>query len=147
MQQIIEKKKRDSSEEVEVMLRFSEHPNIVTLHDVYEDQDHVYLFMDLLEGGELLDRILRIGFSEAEASVVIEIIAKVVHYLHENGVSFSRQHIPKLTFPDTIVCKLCQIRFRSALNSLDLLSMDYLHEFSEFSRQSNCSGIAFPSTR
>ena len=85
--QIIEKKKRDCSEEVEVMLRFSEHPNIVTLHDVYEDQDHVYLFMDLLKGGELLDRILNVGFSERQASEIMEIVAKVVHFLHENGVS------------------------------------------------------------
>lgn len=70
------------------MLRFSDHPNIVTLHDVYEDTDYVYLFMDLLSGGELLDRILQVGFSEAEASVVIEVIVKVVAYLHENGVSW-----------------------------------------------------------
>lgn len=70
------------------MLRFSDHPNIVTLHDVYEDTDYVYLFMDLLSGGELLDRILKVGFSEAEASVVIEVIVKVVAYLHENGVSW-----------------------------------------------------------
>lgn len=84
---IIEKRKRDCSEEVEVMLRFSEHPNIVTLHDVFEDQDHVYLFMDLLRGGELLDRILNVGFSERQASEIMEIIAKVVHFLHENGVS------------------------------------------------------------
>jgi p90 ribosomal S6 kinase len=80
------------------MLRFSEHPNIVTLHDVYEDEDHVYLFLDLLEGGELLDRILRIGFSEAEASVVIEIIAKVVHYLHENGVSHGKRLSNEFSF-------------------------------------------------
>lgn len=83
---IIEKKKRAYSEEVEVMLRFSHHPNIVTLHDVYEDSENVYLFMDLLRGGELLDRILTVSFSEKEASVVFEVITKVVAFLHENGV-------------------------------------------------------------
>jgi p90 ribosomal S6 kinase len=84
---IINKGKRDCSEEVEIMLRFSQHPNIVTLHDVYEDTQHVYLFMDLLEGGELLDRILsQKYFSEREASVALEIVTKTVKYLHENGV-------------------------------------------------------------
>ena len=83
---IIEKKKRAYSEEVEVMLRFSHHPNIVTLHDVYEDAENVYLFMDLLKGGELLDRILTVSFSEKEASLVFEVITKVVAFLHENGV-------------------------------------------------------------
>lgn len=84
--QIIDRKKRDCSEEVEVMLRFSSHPNIVTLHDVYEDVEHVYLFMDLMKGGELLDRILQKKFSEKEASIVIETITRTIKYLHDNGV-------------------------------------------------------------
>lgn len=70
------------------MLRFSHHPNIVTLHDVYEDLTHVYLFMELLTGGELLDRILSLKFfSEKEASAVIEVLTRTVKFLHENGVS------------------------------------------------------------
>lgn len=83
----IDKFKRDCSEEVEIMLRFSQHPNIVTLHNVYENNESVYLFMDLLEGGELLDRILKKKFfCEREASEVIEVIAKTIKYLHSNNV-------------------------------------------------------------
>ena len=83
----IDKFKRDCSEEIEIMLRFSQHPNIVTLHHVYETNDCVYLFLDLLEGGELLDRILKKKFfCEREASEVIEVIAKTIKYLHENNV-------------------------------------------------------------
>ena len=83
----IDKSKRDCSEEIEIMLRFSKHANIVTLHNVYESVDHVYLFMDLMEGGELLDRILeRKYFTEREGSEVLEVIASTIKYLHENGV-------------------------------------------------------------
>lgn len=32
--QIISKEKRDPSEEVEILLRYGEHPNIITLRDV-----------------------------------------------------------------------------------------------------------------
>lgn len=79
--------KRDCSEEVEIMLRFSQHPNIVKLYDVYEDVAHVYLFLELLTGGELLDRILKKKcFSEREASRVVEVLALTVKYLHDNGV-------------------------------------------------------------
>lgn len=86
--QIIDKSKRDSSEEVEVMLRFSHHPNIATLHDVYEDSTHCYLFMELLRGGELLDRLLTLkSFTEKEASAVMEVLTKTVRFLHDNGVS------------------------------------------------------------
>ncbi|XP_025016419.1 ribosomal protein S6 kinase alpha-2 isoform X2 [Tetranychus urticae] len=84
---IIDKQKFDCSEEIEILLRFGQHSNIVTLHDVYEDSDCVYLFMDFLEGGELLDRILsKRSFNEKEASEVLEIIAATIKYLHENGV-------------------------------------------------------------
>lgn len=84
----IDKLKRDCSEEIEIMLRFSQHPNIVTLHNVYENNESVYLFLDLLEGGELLDRILKKKFfCEKEASEVIEVIAKTIKYLHDNNVA------------------------------------------------------------
>lgn len=86
--QIIDKKKRDPTEEVEILLRFGSHPNIITLHDVYEDKDHVFLFMDLMRGGELLDRIIsQKYFSEREASQVMQVIASTIKYLHDNGVS------------------------------------------------------------
>ncbi|RWS26508.1 Ribosomal protein S6 kinase 2 alpha-like protein [Leptotrombidium deliense] len=85
---IIDKSKRDCSEEVEILLRFGQHPNIVTLHDVYEDEKHVYLFMDLLTGGELLDHILSKRFlSEREASAVLEVLSSTLKYLHDNGVT------------------------------------------------------------
>lgn len=43
--------------------------------------------MELLHGGELLDKILsKKNFSEKEASAVLEIVAKTVKYLHDNGV-------------------------------------------------------------
>lgn len=83
----IDKSKRDCSEEIEIMLRFSQHANIVTLHSVYENNENVYLFMDLLLGGELLDRILeRKYFCEREASEVLEVVASTIKYLHDNGV-------------------------------------------------------------
>lgn len=44
--------------------------------------------MELMRGGELLDRILRQKcFSEREASAVLCTIAKTVDYLHSQGVS------------------------------------------------------------
>lgn len=40
-----------------------------------------------MEGGELLDRILNQKFfSEREASSVLEVVASVIKFLHENGV-------------------------------------------------------------
>ncbi|NWT39846.1 KS6A2 kinase, partial [Chroicocephalus maculipennis] len=84
---IIDKSKRDPSEEIEILLRYGQHPNIITLKDVYDDGKYVYLVMELMRGGELLDRILRQKcFSEREASAVLCTITKTVDYLHSQGV-------------------------------------------------------------
>ncbi|XP_059032538.1 ribosomal protein S6 kinase alpha-2 isoform X3 [Mustela lutreola] len=84
---IIDKSKRDPSEEIEILLRYGQHPNIITLKDVYDDGKLVYLVMELMRGGELLDRILRQRyFSEREASDVLCTITKTLDYLHSQGV-------------------------------------------------------------
>ena len=45
---------------------------------------------DLMRGGELLDRILKQkSFCEREASTVLQVLAKTVHYLHSKGVRCS----------------------------------------------------------
>ncbi|XP_069929387.1 ribosomal protein S6 kinase alpha-2 isoform X3 [Oryctolagus cuniculus] len=84
---IIDKSKRDPSEEIEILLRYGQHPNIITLKDVYDDGKFVYLVTELMRGGELLDRILRQRcFSEREASGVLCTITKTMDYLHSQGV-------------------------------------------------------------
>lgn len=77
----------DCWEEVEIMLRYGNHPNIVTLFSVYEDSSSAFLVMELLKGGELLDRILAVGqMCESEASAVLRTMVSAVAYLHEHGV-------------------------------------------------------------
>ncbi|KAM9774767.1 ribosomal protein S6 kinase alpha-3 [Syngnathus typhle] len=84
---IINKAKRDPTEEVEILLRYGQHPNIITLKDVYDDGRSVFLVTELMKGGELLDKILRQKFfSEREASAVLFTITKTLEYLHVQGV-------------------------------------------------------------
>ncbi|XP_043556401.1 ribosomal protein S6 kinase alpha-3 isoform X4 [Chiloscyllium plagiosum] len=84
---IIDKSKRDPSEEIDILLRYGQHPNIITLKDVYHDGKYVYLVTELMKGGELLDKILRQKFfSEREASAVLYTITNTMDYLHAQGV-------------------------------------------------------------
>ncbi|XP_072277567.1 ribosomal protein S6 kinase alpha-1 isoform X4 [Pyxicephalus adspersus] len=84
---IIDKSKRDPSEEIEILRRYGQHPNVITLKDVYEEGNSVYVVTELMRGGELLDRILRQKFfSEREACAVLLTICKTVEYLHSQGV-------------------------------------------------------------
>ncbi|KAL4844332.1 hypothetical protein H8958_010417 [Nasalis larvatus] len=85
---IIDKSKRDPSEEIEILMRYGQHPNIITLKDVFDDGRYVYLVTDLMKGGELLDRILKQKcFSEREASDIllfIVILNLVIFYTWMN---------------------------------------------------------------
>ena len=84
---IVDRSKRDSEEEVQILLRYGQHPNIISLRDMFEEEDRVYLVFELMRGGELLDKILRQKFfSEREARAVMEKVTNVVKYLHQNGV-------------------------------------------------------------
>ncbi|XP_059823945.1 ribosomal protein S6 kinase alpha-3 isoform X2 [Hypanus sabinus] len=84
---IIDRSKRDPSEEIDILLRYGQHPNIITLKDVYHDGKYVYLVTELMKGGELLDKILRQKFfSEREANAVLYTITKTLDYLHAQGV-------------------------------------------------------------
>ena len=45
-----------------------EGPNIVQLYEIYEERAFCYLVMELMEGGELFDRIVeKESYSEKEA--------------------------------------------------------------------------------
>jgi len=84
---IIFKTKRDCEEEVQILMRYGQHPNIITLKDVFDDGEHVFLVTELMKGGELLDKILKQKFyTEKEASSVLKTVTRVVDYLHKSGV-------------------------------------------------------------
>ncbi|XP_018571360.1 ribosomal protein S6 kinase 2 beta isoform X2 [Anoplophora glabripennis] len=78
----------DCREEVEILLRYGQHPGIVSLKTVYEESDKIYLVLQLLKGGDLLDYMMSKGsLSEQEAAAVLKTVAATVAYLHENGVA------------------------------------------------------------
>uniref|UniRef100_A0A3B4AZM4 Ribosomal protein S6 kinase n=1 Tax=Periophthalmus magnuspinnatus TaxID=409849 RepID=A0A3B4AZM4_9GOBI len=77
----------NSQREIAALRQCESHPNIVKLHEVYTDQFHTYLVMELLKGGELLERIKRKKlFGEAEASQLLQSLVSAVSFMHEAGV-------------------------------------------------------------
>jgi serine/threonine protein kinase len=60
-----------------------DHPHIVRVTDVFEENDTAYYVMDYLPGGSLADRMKKDGpFSEARAEVFIRQIADALAYVH-----------------------------------------------------------------
>ncbi|KAH0934401.1 hypothetical protein HID58_011518 [Brassica napus] len=82
----------DVRREVKILRALSGHNNLVQFYDVFEDNDNVYIAMELCDGGELLDRILARGgkYSEDDAKEVLIQILNVVAFCHLQGVCSSR---------------------------------------------------------
>ncbi|XP_016304989.1 ribosomal protein S6 kinase alpha-2-like [Sinocyclocheilus anshuiensis] len=125
---IIDRAKKDPSEEIEILLRYGQHPNIITLKDVYDDGKFVYLVMELMRGGELLDRILRQKcFSEREASAVLCTITKTVEYLHSQGVVHRDLKPSNILYVDEIgdpeSIRICDFGFAKQLRAENGLLM------------------------
>jgi len=72
--------------EVAVM-RQVHHENIVKLHDVFENNVEMCLVLDLLEGGELFDRIIEQGhFTEKNAAHCCEQLLEALDYCHQRQI-------------------------------------------------------------
>ncbi|KAJ7363704.1 Ribosomal protein S6 kinase alpha-2 [Desmophyllum pertusum] len=84
---IVDKSKRDPTEEIEILLRYGSHQNVIHLRDVYDDGKNMFMVMELMRGGELLDRILKHkSLSEREAALIMYTLASTFTFLHEEGV-------------------------------------------------------------
>eukprot|EP00927_Polykrikos_kofoidii_P028822 TRINITY_DN25045_c0_g1_i1.p1 TRINITY_DN25045_c0_g1~~TRINITY_DN25045_c0_g1_i1.p1 ORF type:complete len:839 (-),score=186.20 TRINITY_DN25045_c0_g1_i1:22-2511(-) len=63
------------------------HPNIARVHDAFEDFRHIYLCMELCQGGELLERIIDQGhFAEPQAVAMMQQATNAVHYMHSRKI-------------------------------------------------------------
>jgi len=64
-----------------------DHPNCMRLHRIYEDDESVYFVVDLLSGGELLDRVISQGkFSERDAALLARDVLTALEHLHQKGI-------------------------------------------------------------
>ncbi|KAG5379260.1 hypothetical protein IGI04_027102 [Brassica rapa subsp. trilocularis] len=79
----------DVKREVEILKALSGHENVVQFYNAFDDDDYVYIVMELCEGGELLDRILSkkdSRYSEKDAAVVVRQMLKVAGECHLHGL-------------------------------------------------------------
>eukprot|EP00923_Selenidium_pygospionis_P038200 GHVN01066747.1.p1 GENE.GHVN01066747.1~~GHVN01066747.1.p1 ORF type:complete len:484 (+),score=48.92 GHVN01066747.1:2075-3526(+) len=75
------------SNEIDIM-KWMDHPNIVRLHETFEDAHDFYLVEEYCQGGELLDRLMEEGsFTELSASKIMKQILLAVSYCHSQGVA------------------------------------------------------------
>uniref|UniRef100_W5KY73 non-specific serine/threonine protein kinase n=1 Tax=Astyanax mexicanus TaxID=7994 RepID=W5KY73_ASTMX len=79
--------KDDIEREVSI-LKEIKHPNVITLHDVFENKHEVILILELVAGGELFDFLAeKESLSEEEATEFLKQILDGVNYLHSKHIA------------------------------------------------------------
>jgi serine/threonine protein kinase len=63
-----------------------QHPNIVQIHEVGEENGHPFIALELVEGGSLAEHLRGTPLPVAAAARLVETLARAVHAAHQQGV-------------------------------------------------------------
>jgi len=70
-----------------VIMKLIEHPNIISLYDVWENRGELYLVLEYVEGGELFDYVMRNGaLPESEAVRLLRQLIGGLSYCHRFNI-------------------------------------------------------------
>ncbi|CCD12774.1 unnamed protein product [Trypanosoma congolense IL3000] len=86
-QLVRERMEEQLKREIEIMRRLHQ-PNIIELHDVIQTNNHIYLVLELVTGGELFDKIASAKrFDEDTARRYFHQLITGIHYCHGQGIA------------------------------------------------------------
>src|SRR6516162_10261531 len=74
-----------SRAEAEVLAQL-QHPNIVQIFELVEQEGHAYLAMELVEGGSLSQRLTGKPQPPRRTAELLEMLARAVQYAHDRGI-------------------------------------------------------------
>jgi calcium-dependent protein kinase len=90
---IMAKKNMDKSDlelaKVEIdILKIGQHPNIIKLYDIYENENYIYIIMEYCSGGDLLSYFEYNDYELPETKVceIIHKLSMAIYYLHSYGI-------------------------------------------------------------
>lgn len=84
-----------------LIMKALDHPNIIRLFEVYEDELHLYFIMEICTGGELFDRIIKAGhLSERYAAAIMRQVFSAVAYCHSLNIMHRDLKPENLLFAD-----------------------------------------------
>src|SRR5262249_53283650 len=63
-----------------------QHPNIVAIHEVGEEEGRPFFSMDYVAGRDLEKYARDHSFTAREAAQLVQTVAEAIHYAHEHGI-------------------------------------------------------------
>ncbi|XP_037499169.1 ribosomal protein S6 kinase alpha-5 isoform X2 [Rhipicephalus sanguineus] len=91
----------DTTQEVQLLKMCQGHANIVQFVESFQDEAHTYIVLELLTGGELLERIRgRPRFTENQACRIFRRLISAVNFMHCRGIVHRDLKPENLLFTD-----------------------------------------------
>ena len=70
------------------ILKSVDHPNIIKLYEVFQDEKYIHIVMEFCSGGELFDRLEKKGrYSEKEAANLMYKLFHAINHMHTSNIS------------------------------------------------------------
>lgn len=80
------KKNKEFLQEIEILMKL-EHPNIIKIYEYFSNKNYLFLIMEYIPGGELIENLIKTkNFNEEKAAYIFNQIFSAVNYLHSNGL-------------------------------------------------------------
>jgi len=78
---------QDILNEIDILARVDDHPHVIQLKEIYENNGTMYIVTELVTGGELFDRIIKNQkFTEANARDLIHVLIETIRHMHSYGI-------------------------------------------------------------
>ncbi|XP_039249845.2 NUAK family SNF1-like kinase 1 [Styela clava] len=98
------------------------HPNIIQIHEVFENQDKIVIVMEYAPGGELYDHLAnKMITSEEESRVFFKQIVSAVQYCHKLGVVHRDLKLENILLGENFQIKIADFGLANIFESGQLL--------------------------
>ncbi len=108
--------------EADALKRVSGHPNIVTLHDMYESDTFIFLVFELCRNGELFDYLTsKVRLPEKRVRLIMKQVLEAVAHCHKLGVVHRDLKPENILLDESLNVKLTDFGFARVLQDDDRL--------------------------
>ena len=113
-----------------------DHPNLMKVHEAFEDKHKIYFVFDDFKGGTLFDRIIRAGqFCETDAAATSGFLTSLIKYLHGHDIIIRNLRPESIIFEHEKCFDIKLVDLSLALETADYIDNDQDIIFQEFQRE------------
>ena len=68
------------------ILAHLQHPNVIRIIEIGEDDGRLYMALEFAEGGSLAQRLAHQRLPQTDAARLVEVLARAIHHVHQQGI-------------------------------------------------------------